>query len=637
MLKKFGTKILPDNSVNFNFWAPDSMEVKLCIKQPDGSFLELPMQVKEDGWFFLNTNKAQADSEYMFKIESGLMVPDPASRSQAGDAHSPSIVINPNKFDWGTDISWKGRPWQETVLYEIHTGSFTQEGTFKGIKEKLDYLKDLGITAIELMPVADFPGNRNWGYDGVLQFAPDRNYGTPDELKDLIKTAHAKDLMVFLDVVYNHFGPDGNYLYCYAKSKFFEHKHSTPWGDAINFENRHVRDFFIQNTLFWLEEYHFDGIRFDAVHAIKDDSPVNILEELADTVKAEIKDRHTHLVLENDDNIAKPLEKHYESQWNDDFHHCAHIHLTGEKGGYYKDYTEHQNPTWFLARCLAEGFAYQGEVSSYRENTARGEKSTHLKASSFVNFLQNHDQVGNRAFGERIASLCPKDALKAAVCLYLIAPSIPLLFMGEEWGCKEPFMFFCNFDDELSDSIREGRRREFSRFPEFANPANRGEIPDPTLKETFRKSLLDWNKTDPELLEFYKNMLKIRRDYIMPLIPSIKHSESSFEVIGEGCFKVKWIAGNGQMLEVIANLSENDVSYKIDSILKQRWFSDLEKHEMVEGDAPPSFSILNRKSGYPENRITNSQPTYYNVIAKYSSEEKDGKLSAWSVYWLLHK
>ena len=598
--KSFGTQILPDGSINFNLWAPDAEKIDLCIKQANGSFLDLPMSLGEDSWFSINTNIAAPGSEYMFKIDNELMVPDPASRSQSKDVHNPSIVINPDEFDWGSDINWKGRPWNETVLYEIHTGTFTEKGTFAGIEKKLDYLVSLGITAIELMPVSDFPGTRNWGYDGVLLFAPDRNYGTPDELKHLIKIAHEKGLTVFLDVVYNHFGPEGNYLYCYAKSKFFEHKHSTPWGAAINFENRNVRNFFIQNTLYWLKEYRFDGLRFDAVHAIKDDSPVHILEELAETARNTIKDRNIHLVLENDDNIAKFLvrkddsPRYYEAQWNDDFHHCVHIHITGEKDGYYKDYTKEltsKNPSYFLARTLAEGFAYQGEISAYRENTPRGEESIHLKVSNFVNFLQNHDQVGNRAFGERIASLASPEALKAAVCLYLIAPNIPLLFMGEEWGSETPFMFFCDFGEDLSEAIKEGRRKEFSRFPEFADPANREKIPDPTLESTFKNSFPDWNKFNKEIFEFYKKMLRIRYNFIVPLIPHIEHFKSSFEVIKEGCFKVKWLASNGKTLEVLANLSNIDISYKI----------DMDK----------------------------------NIIAKYSPEEKSEKLTAWSVYWFL--
>ncbi len=599
--KRFGTKVLPDGKISFNFWAPDEPEIRLCIKQKDNSFLELPMKPGEEGWFSLDTNKARVGSEYMFKLHGGLMVPDPASRCQADDVHGPSVVINPDSFNWGNDVNWKGRPWNETVLYEIHTGTFTPEGTFNAIRNKLDYLVSLGITAIELMPVSDFPGKRNWGYDGVLHFAPDRSYGSSDDLKELIKAAHDRGLMVFLDVVYNHFGPDGNYLYCYAKSKFFEHRHITPWGDAINFENRHVRNFFVQNTIYWLEEYRFDGLRFDAVHEIKDDSRVHILREIAERARDRIKDRNIHLVLENDNNIAAFLERqdddprYYEAQWNDDFHHCVHIHLTGEKGGYYGDYTPElsngKTPEYFLARCLAEGFAYQGEISAYREHTVRGEKSTHLNVSGFVNFIQNHDQTGNRAFGERLAVLTSKQALKASVCLYLISPSIPLLFMGEEWASKNQFMFFCNFKEDLSDSVREGRRREFSRFPEFADPANREKIPDPTAEETYTRSKLDWGCRDKEVLDFYSQMLKIRHNFIMPLIPRIQHSKSSYEVISEGCFKVKWHTDDEKTLEVTANLSDKSVKYDTKSLK--------------------------------------------NLIAKYSTAETPGELPAWSVYWTL--
>jgi len=598
--RRFGTEFLNDGKVSFNFWAPDAQKIMLCIKQNDDTYLELPMKNEEEGWFSLRTDKAKTGSQYMFKLENGLMVPDPASRCQAEDVHGPSVVVDPSAFDWENDVNWKGRPWNETVLYEIHTGTFTPEGTFKAIKEKLDYFVSLGVTAIELMPVSDFPGKRNWGYDGVLHFAPDRSYGSPEDLKDLIKAAHDKGLMVFIDVVYNHFGPDGNYLYCYAKSKFFEHKHVTPWGDAINFENQHVRNFFVQNTIYWLEEYRFDGIRFDAVHEIKDDSSEHILYEIAKRTRELIKDRKIHLVLENDNNIASFLTRkdndprYYEAQWNDDFHHAAHIHLTSETGGYYGDYTPElsgKTPTYFLARCLAEGFAYQGEISAYRENTSRGEKSTHLNVSSFVNFIQNHDQVGNRAFGERLASLTSKEALKAAACLYLMSPNIPLLFMGEEWACKTPFMFFCNFGEDLADSVREGRRKEFSRFPEFADPANRENIPDPTIAQTYENSKLDWNVQDKDVLDFYSEMLKLRHNIIMPLIPLIDHSKSISEIIEEGCLRVRWFADNGRTLELIANMSYKTINY------------DVETRE--------------------------------NVIAKYATGEKPEEIAPWSVYWYL--
>jgi maltooligosyltrehalose trehalohydrolase len=349
-----------------------------------------------------------------------------------------------------------------------------------------------------------------------------------------------------------------------------------------------------------LEEYHFDGLRLDAVQEIKDDSPVNILEELAERVRNRVNDRHIHLVLENDDNIPELLERkgdsprYYDAQWNDDFHHCVHILLTGEKGGYYKDYTEDyssKSPTVHLAKCLAEGYAFQGEVSAYRDNLPRGGKTTNLRVSSFVNFLQNHDMVGNRAFGERITSLTSKDALKAAVCLYLVAPEIPLLFMGEEWGSKTPFMFFSNLGDELSDSIREGRRREYSRFPEFVDPANREKIPDPTLESTFRGSFPDWDEQDTEILDFYRQMLRIRKKLVIPLISLIEHSKSTFEVIQEGCFRAKWFVSNSKTLEVTANLSCNEVLLDI----------EFDK----------------------------------NVIAKSTGREEKGKLAVWSVYWHL--
>ncbi len=560
--KKFGPKILSGGNIKFDLWAPDADKVDLCLENN-----ELPMEKAQDGWFSITTGSADIGSKYMFKINGDLKVPDPASRAQADDVHGWSVVVDNDAYDWGEDNNWKGRPWQETVLYEIHTGIFSEEGTFKGIQKKLDHFVSLGVTAIELMPVADFPGTHNWGYDGVLLFAPDKTYGSPEDLKDLIKAAHEKGLMVFMDVVYNHFGPDGNYLYCYAKSEFFEHKHVTPWGDAINFENSNVRDFYIQNVLYWLEEYHIDGLRFDAVHEIKDDSPVNILEEISNVVKDRIKDRQVHLVLENDNNNASFL-KHYVAQWNDDFHHCAHIHLAGEKGGYYKDYTEEttdKDATYFLARCLAEGYAYQGEKSAYRNNEPRGENSRGLNVSSFVNFIQNHDQVGNRAFGERIASIASKESIKTAAKLYLLAPTIPLIFMGEEWGSKRPFMFFCNLSDELSDSIRDGRRREFSRFPEFADPKNRERIPDPTIEATFKGSMLDWEEMDNEIIELYKELLDIRKREIVPLIPYIEHSKSKFKIFGPGHFMVKWFAKNGKTFTIKVNFKENTLDWSINN------------------------------------------------------------------------
>lgn len=530
------------------------------------------MKRDNEGLYEVIKNNVKSGALYYYKINDSINVPDPASRYQPFDVHGPSQVINPEEFNWGSDIDWKGRPWEETVIYEVHTGTFTKEGTFKALEEKLDYFVSLGITAIELMPVADFPGKRNWGYDGVLIYAPDNNYGTPDDLKGFIKAAHEKGIMVFLDVVYNHFGPDGNYLYVYAKSKFFDPYHKTSWGDAINFKNRHVREFFINNAVYWLKEYHFDGLRLDAVHAIKDNSSPNILEELAMRIKKEInKDRFTHIIIENYNNEAKYLQKDYSAQLNDDFHHCAHILVTGEEEGYYEDYAGHKTskPTsYYMARTLAEGFAYQGEKSPYKNNKPRGEISSHLSPLKFVNFIQNHDQIGNRAFGERISVLSNKDLIKAAACLYILSPSVPFFYMGEEWGCRTPFYFFCDFNEELSKNVRDGRRKEFSKFSQFSDPKIRESIPDPSDEKTFVSSKLNWedlkNPEYGQMFNFYKSLIEIRKKTILPIIKDIK--KSVFEIINDKSFVVNWYLDSKKQnkLTVIANFDNRPVPLKLD-------------------------------------------------------------------------
>jgi maltooligosyltrehalose trehalohydrolase len=480
--------------------------------------------------------------------------------------HGPSEVIHPEAFEWRQN-NWHGRPWEETILYELHLGTFSPEGTFAGAERKLDYLAELGITAIELMPLSSFPGQRNWGYDGVLPYAPAAAYGRPDELKQLIDSAHSKKMMVFLDVVYNHFGPEGNYLHLYAPQFFTEHHH-TPWGQAINFDapgSRTVRDYFIHNALYWLDEYRIDGLRFDAVHAVFDDSNPDILSELAETVRKTIShERHIHLVLENDNNAAHYLSREprkpprlYNAQWNDDIHHAAHVLLTGESDGYYADYSP--NPARHLGRCLAQGFSYQGESSVYRHGKRRGEPSRALPLDCFVSFLQNHDQVGNRAFGERITSLEDADKTKAALAVLLLAPSPPLLFMGEEFGASTPFLFFCDFEPALAVKAREGRRSEFARFAEFSSPEAQARIPDPNGEETFFRSKLDWAclQTAPHRswLSFYRQLLALRRKEIAPRIKDVEPGKSKFEVIGSNAVRACWPLSSGGALDLIANFS----------------------------------------------------------------------------------
>jgi maltooligosyltrehalose trehalohydrolase len=523
----------------------------------------LPMQAAEDGWHELLSPLAKAGATYRFLLDGGLEVPDPASRFQPADVHGPSEVVDPHSYEWKVE-TWTGRPWEECVIYELHVGTFTQEGTFRSAIEKLDYLAELGITAIEIMPVADFPGNRNWGYDGVLLFAPDSRYGRPDDFKALIDAAHARGIMVFLDVVYNHFGPDGNYLPSY--SPIFTDHHETPWGAAVNYDadkSEMVREFVIQNAIYWIAEFRLDGLRLDAVHAIKDDSETHIVDELASRVRNASKGRHIHLLLENEDNEVGPLERsggkppYYTAQWNDDVHHALHTAVTGERSGYYIDYA---GDTEKLGRSLAEGFAFQGQTMISR-GSPRGEPSAHLPPTAFVSFIQNYDQVGNRAFGDRLTSLAPAEALQAIVAIYLLLPQIPMLFMG---ASLQPFPFFAHFEPELAEAVRKGCRAEFAKFPEFNDPDKREAIPDPTSEDTFRSAKLNWEAAAgdraTEWLAMYRDLLAIRRREIVPRLKNIGGSSGRFEILAESAVLVCWKMGDGSKLHLAANLAGRPLS-----------------------------------------------------------------------------
>jgi len=536
-----GPELLDDGTTRFRIWAPDAQNVSLIVVGAQ----TLPMTANEDGWYSIDAPYG-AGTLYRFLIDDELQVPDPASRAQAGDVHAPSLVVDTSSNYLWRNPSWLGRPWEETVLYEMHVGLY---GGFAAMEQHLADLAELGVTAIELMPIAEFPGDRNWGYDGVLPYAPEAAYGSPEELKHLIDTAHGLGLMVFLDVVYNHFGPDGNYLGRYAKH-FFRHDQQTPWGDGIDFRRREVRDFFIDNTLMWLLDYRFDGLRFDAVHAIPDRS---FLTELAERVHASVEPgRHVHLVLENEDNRASLLTAGFTAQWNDDGHNVLHALLTDESQGYYADY--HQDATTKLARFLGEGFIYQGQNN--RRGEARGEPSGHLPPTSFVLFLQNHDQTGNRAFGERLVSLADADALRAATAVLLLSPMVPLLFMGEEWGARQPFLFFTSHHGELADAVREGRRNEFAEFAEFADEATRERIPDPNAVSTFENSRPDFSaRQEPghaEWYALYRELLSIRHREIVPRLQGARFLES--RVLAQAAVLSRWQLGDGSRLRLELNL-----------------------------------------------------------------------------------
>jgi len=549
---RMSAEILGDGTVRFRLWAPAAQTIGLEIR---GVPEILKMTVAPEGWHELIADQASAGDRYRFVLPNGLRVADPASRFQPEDVHGPSEIIDTAGWVWN-DIGWKGRHWHEAVIYELHIGTFTPEGTFLAAIDKLDHLTSVGITAIELMPIGDFPGHRNWGYDGVLPYAPDSSYGWPEDLKALVEAAHARGLMVLLDVVYNHFGPDGNYLHAYAP-QFFTERHKTPWGAAINFDGEHsrqVRDFFISNAIYWLEQFHFDGLRIDAAHAIADESSTHILAEISERVRAAINDRQIHLVLENDRNQSQWLERLYTAQWNDDAHHALHTALTGECQGYYAEYS---GDTAKLGRALAEGFAFQGEVMTYL-GEPRGEVSRHLRPSAFIAFLQNHDQIGNRAFGDRLVHTARPAALRAAAAVYLLLPQIPMLFMGEEWAATQPFPFFCDFGPEVADAVRRGRREEFSRFPQFQDPAQREKIPDPQAAQTFLSAKLHWEERDEpssrKWLDWYSRILARRHQAIVPLIPHIHHG-GKFQVLGSGAVQVRWPSDEFGVLVLAANLS----------------------------------------------------------------------------------
>jgi len=548
---RFGPQLCSDR-VTFRLWAPKAKSVDLVM----GDHVQ-QMQSLPEGWHELTLAEAVAGTRYRFRVDGGIEVPDPASHFQPDDVAEPSEVIDHDSFRWRA-ADWRGRPWQETVVLECHVGTFTPDGTFRAMVDKLDHIVETGITAIELMPLADFAGRWNWGYDGVLLYAPDSSYGRPEDLKTLIDEAHLRGLMVFLDVVYNHFGPEGNYLAHYAP-EFFTAAH-TPWGSAIDYRVPPVRAFVIENALHWLEHYRLDGLRLDAVHAITEPGEPPILEDLSRAVGnfARSSSRFIHLFLENDDNAATlldplrdPPQGRYRAQWNDDYHHAWHVLLTGESSGYYRDYAE---PRGHLARALSSGFDYQGEPSAHRDGVRRGEPSGALSPLGFVNFLQNHDQIGNRPLGDRLTALADDRSVSAALVITLLAPMPPLLFMGEEWGSNTPFPFFCDFHGDLAEAVRTGRRNEFRD----AYQRHGDEIPDPLAEETFRAAKLDWDAWDApaarERRELVRQLLAVRRKTIVPCLSHVRFSAAQLD--GD-ILRADWTLGD-RRLHLLANLSDGE-------------------------------------------------------------------------------
>ncbi|MEA2829463.1 MAG: maltooligosyltrehalose trehalohydrolase [Bradyrhizobium sp.] len=553
----FGPRLTADGA-SFRLWAPAAKHVDLLLEKPRH------MRRNEDGWFSVEVPGVKAGALYKFRIDDEIDVPDPASAFQPDDVSGPSEVVDHTLYRWRAS-QWHGRPWQEATVIEAHVGTFTSQGTYRAMIDKLDHLVATGITALELMPLADFAGRRNWGYDGVFWYAPDSAYGHPDDLKALIDEAHLRGLMVFLDVVYNHFGPEGNYLSRYAPGFFTEAQ--TPWGSAIDYRVREVRAFAIENALYWLREYRFDGLRLDAVHAITEPGEISMLHDLSRAVGdlAAASGRHIHLVLENDDNLVglldvckDPPRGKYRAQWNDDYHHAWHVLLTGETHGYYSDYQ--RSPLHDIARALGSGFVYQGEASAHRGGQMRGEPSGKLAPAAFVNFLQNHDQIGNRALGDRLEGQASANAIEAGMAITLLAPMIPMLFMGEEWGSKAPFPFFCDFQGDLAEAVRKGRHKEFAdAYAKYGD-----EVPDPLAPSTFQSAVLDWEARNApagrKRLTLVQQLLAARRRDIVPRLAGAAFGDA--HAADNGLVTANWRMGDGTTLRLMANLSNSVIAHK---------------------------------------------------------------------------
>ena len=503
---------LNSSEAEFRVWAPAQKSIKLRLISKGGGVNELPMQ--RDGDDFVANVAASAGDRYWYVLDDGLAVPDPVSRYLPEGVHGPTEIVDPAAFCW-TDSSWRGLDLRDYIIYELHIGTFTPEGMFESVIGKLEYLKQLGITVIEIMPVAAFPGRRDWGYDGVSPYAVQASYGGPQGLKRLVDAAHGLGLGVMLDVVYNHLGPEGNYLPRFGP--YFTAHHKTPWGDAINYDSEgceQVRRYVVENALYWIREYHLDGLRLDAVQTIKDDSPCHIIAEMQDKVQALARElnRKVCVIAETDENDPRHVRSRrdggygLDGMWSDDFHHAIHAFLTGERQGYYQDFGDPQQ----IARALREGYFYQGEHFRFW-NAPRGASAKGVPLPANVICIQNHDQVGNRAKGERLTALVPRGVGKLAAAFLLLAPHTPLLFGGQEYDEAAPFQFFADFQDPtLQKAVSEGRRSEFKDF-DF------NQVPDPEDPKTFERSKLTWadGPQNRDMLEWYRQLLQLRKQFVI--------------------------------------------------------------------------------------------------------------------------
>ncbi|HEX8429832.1 MAG TPA: malto-oligosyltrehalose trehalohydrolase [Longimicrobium sp.] len=556
----FGANVEGDGT-RFRVWAPGHQRMDVVLYGPDAERI-VEMEEEADGWFAAFGPGVRAGARYRFRLDGADAFPDPASRSQPDGVHGPSEVVDPRAFRW-TDNEWRGLAREELVIYELHVGTVTEAGTFDALIERLDDLVALGVTAIEPLPVATFPGARNWGYDGVGLFAPAAPYGGPEGLRRLVDAAHARGLAVLMDVVYNHFGPEGNYLPAFTSGKVFTEAHKTPWGAAVNYDGEGsaaVREFVIGNALHWAHEYHIDGLRLDATHAIIDESPTHVLAELGERVRGSLPHGRRFVIFAEDDRNERSLVAHpgqgglgLDGVWADDFHHQVRVRTAGDHESYFADYTGSAED---IAATLNRGWFYEGQFASHR-GECRGTDCRDMTPSAFVHCIQNHDQVGNRALGDRLNHAVPLPVYRAASALLLLSPYTPMLWMGQEWAASTPFQYFTDHPEELGRLVTEGRREEFKKFSAFSDPAVREHIPDPQAEASFLDSRLRWDEREREphagILALYRTLLALRREH-----PALRRRErDSFTAapLGDDAVALRRLGDEGSELLLITSFA----------------------------------------------------------------------------------
>jgi maltooligosyltrehalose trehalohydrolase len=593
---------LPDGSTLFRVWVPRAEQVALVL--PDQNREPVPLTADPDGYFSVTVTDIKAGERYWYLLDGTIRRPDPASQSQPDGVHGPSQVVDHQLFSW-SDQTWPGVPLEQYIIYELHVGAFTREGTFDGVISRLDYLIELGITAVELMPVAQFPGDRNWGYDGTFPFAPQNSYGGPDGLKRLVDACHARGLAVILDVVYNHLGPEGNYLHGFGP--YFTDRYRTPWGDAVNFDGPDsdpVRHYFISNALHWITRYHIDALRLDAIHGIYDFSALHILQELTEAIHCQARTlgRPVHVIAESDLNdvrIIKPVDAGgygLDAQWCDDLHHSLRALLTGERAGYYQDFGRFEE----LVKALTEGFVLSGQYSSFRKRR-HGSLSAQIPSRQLVVFSQNHDQVGNRMRGERLSEHLSTQQLLLAAATVLLSPYLPLLFMGEEYAETAPFPYFVSHGDaNLVESVRKGRLEEFAAFGSDGTP------PDPQAVETFLSAKLDQEQRHTaehrSVFDWYRDLIRLRKELFFPVA-----------FLGRAAIGI--VAREDEQLLVVTRTG--DTTHQIHCLLN---YSDQERTArppLVEGTLTILFDST--KSTIPDRylSIAADHPDTFPVIAPF--------------------